>query len=130
MNWPFMRPRQASELVTGAQTRIRMGLFGSGSPAFAAVDVDPNPHTGGVSNYHEGALFSPGTGNFVFESGFENPLQTVWGRGFIRNPNTFKVTQPPQLYSNPQLQQNGLGGLMAGQIIGQPLLLTNENGGT
>lgn len=120
MSFPLLRKRKSSEQMTGANVQIRLGAFGIGSPAYAFADVNP---TGASSlySYHEGALFTPGTGNFVFEPNFELPLHTIWGRGFIRNPNTFPVLQHPQVYANPTVTPNGIGGLQAGTIDLTPL---------
>src|SRR5712671_1451705 len=117
----LLRKRMPSQPVSNANIRIRMGEFGDGRPtAYAWADVNPNA-SAGIYNYHEGALFTPGSQNFVFEPNFELPLQTVWGRGFIRNPNTFKCTQPPQVWSHPHVVTNGIGGLQAGTMELQPL---------
>lgn len=123
-DFPLLRKRTPSEYLTGPNVQIRMGAFGTGSPAYAFADVDPRSQSS-LYSYHEGALFTPGTGNFVFEPNFELPLYTIWGKGFIRNPNTFPVSQPPQVYSNPNVFTNGVGGLQAGTIEFYPL---NEQG--
>lgn len=118
----FLRKRQPSQPVSGGNTRIRYGAeFGQGGPtAYAFMDVNPDA-VAAIYNYHEGDLFTPGAMNFVFEPNFELPLVTVWGRGFIRNPNTFKVSQPPQVWAHPHVVTNGIGGLQAGEIELQPL---------
>lgn len=119
----FLRPRRPSQPVTGANVQIRYGgVFGHGGVTpYAFLDVNP-ALAAGIYNYHEGDLFTPGAMNFVFEPNFELPLVTVWGRGFIRNPNTFKVTQPPQVWAQPHVQTNGIGGLQAGEMELQPLI--------
>jgi len=127
MDW-LLRKRIPSETVSGGQSRIRLGAFGNGSPLFSMVDVDPNSGTG-IYDYHEGAVFSPGAENFVFEPNFELPIQGIWGKGFLRTPNTFNPLQNAQVWSNPNIVTNGLGGLEAGQMILQPLLFGNEQGG-
>lgn len=127
MSW-MLRKRKPSEQISGANSRIRLGVFGEGSPTpYAFLDVDPNG-AAGIYHYHEGDLFTPGSGNFVFEPNFELPLQTLWGNAFLRKPNTFNPIQPPQIWSQPNVVQNGIGGLQAGQMELQPLL-TGENGG-
>jgi hypothetical protein len=119
----LLRKRTPSAPVIGANLRIRAGEFGEGSvTAYDLFGVDARCGCGGLYNYHQGNVFFPGTGNFVFEPNFELPLQTVWGFGFIRNPNTFKVQQPPQVWSQPHVQTNGIGGLQAGEIEFQPLI--------
>jgi hypothetical protein len=111
---PALRNRMPSEQVSGGMSRIRMGVFGTGSPA-AAFETEGNSDSDGLYQYHEGNLFSPGAGNWVFEPNFELPLITIWGNAFLRVPNTFDPIQPPQIYAQPTVQNNGLGGLEAGQ---------------
>lgn len=75
-----------------------------------------------IAYYFEGDLFTPGAQNWVYEPVLERtPLQTTWGRGFLRTPNFFDPIQPPQVYSNPNVFTNGIGGLVAGQMALQPL---------
>ena len=109
------RQRMVSEVISGANARIAGGLWGQGSPVYDVNDVDPRSAAPGIYFYHEGDLFTPGAGNFVFEPWFELPLVTIWGNAFLRKPNTFRETQPPQVWSNHTVVQNGIGGLQAGE---------------
>jgi len=147
MSFPFLRKRVASEpvvtadlsaahantgvlnppnnsappkQVTGVQ-RLLGGLFGSSNPAGYTSSAEVDPKTNAVYYYHEGDVFTPGTGNYVFDYPFEFPLQTIWGNAFLRKPNTFQPEQPPQIYSNPTIKINGVGGLIAGQLVTQGL---------
>lgn len=126
------RKHNPSEQISGGMVRIRYGDFGSGSPAYAFADVDPlgllQFRAAGLYSYHEGDLFTPGTGNFVFEPNYELPLQTIWGNAFLRTPNTFNPLQHPQVWSQPNVFNNGIGGLEAGQLELQPLLAGSETG--
>jgi hypothetical protein len=122
--WP-LRKRVPSEQVSGGNIRIAHGVFGAGSPAYGRMGLNPNA---GLYHYHEGDLFNPGTGNYVFEYPFELPLQTIWGMAFLRRPNTFNPIQPIQSFAPPNVVPNGIGGTVAGQIIFQPLI-PNEQGG-
>lgn len=128
--WPT-RKRYASEPVTGAQIRIATGAFGGGGPVSPYAYVDPNPHTGGIYNFHEGGLFFPGTPSFVFDPGFELPLKSIWGggganQGFLiagdGNSKFSPYQRSPQVYSQQTVKTSGLGGLQAGGIAFQPLL--------
>jgi hypothetical protein len=110
-----LRPRTPSEQISGGMTRIRQGLFGTGAAQFPGAEVTGQFEFEGLYNYHEGDLFSPGAGNWVFEPNFELPLVTIWGNAFLRKPNTFREYQPPQVWSNPTVVQNGIGGLQAGE---------------
>jgi len=119
---PTLRDRMPSEPVTGGISRIILNHeFGEGSPMFAAVAVNPDSESDGLYQFHEGDLFSPGAGNWVFEPNFELPMVTIWGNAFLRRANTFKVLQPPQVWSNPTVTNAGLGGLQAGTIELTPL---------
>ncbi len=123
MSFNFLRKRTPSQPVTGGNVRIVAGAFGSGGPtAYAFAVGNPFATAAGLYSYHEGDLFTPGAGNFVFEPNFELPLQTVWGFGFVRNPNTFKALQPPQVWAHPTVTTDGIGGLQAGTMELQPLL--------
>ena len=120
-SFPQTRKRVPSEQISGANIRIRMGLFGTGTPVSGSEFVE-GAYNASVYNYHEGDLFTPGSGNWVFEPNFELPLVTIWGNAFLRTPNTFNPLQNPQLYSNPNVMNNGVGGLQAGQMELEPLL--------
>lgn len=128
-NFPMLRKRVPSEKMSGANVRIQHGTFGSPNPILDLAQVDPDTGTA-IYQYHEGALFGPGSGNFVFEPQFELPLLTIWGRGFIRNPNTFNPIQPPQIWSQPNVQQNGIGGLQAGTVALEGLIDPNGDDGS
>ena len=123
--WP-LRKRTPSQPFTGANLRISHGAFGSGGPQ---IEILPESALHGIYHYHIGDLFNPGTGNFVFENQFELPLVTLWGRAATRTPNTFNPFQPPQIMAPVFRQTNGLGGLQAGQMALEPLILPNEQGG-
>lgn len=118
---PATRQRMISETISGANARIAGGLFGQGSPYYDFNDVDPRSSAPGLYFYHEGDLFTPGTGNFVFEPWFELPLVTIWGNAFLRRPNTFSPFQQPQSWAQPNVVNNGIGGLQAGDMELQPL---------
>ena len=106
--------------TTGANLRIQRGEFPIGSPA-TAFETNPRP-SAPIFRYHEGDLFSPGAENWVFELGFELPLNTIWGFAFMRTPNTFNPIQPPQVFAPAHVVTNGLGGLQAGQMETGPLI--------
>lgn len=113
--------------VSGAMSRIAAGLFGPAPTPNANLSAEVVvPGAKALYHYREGDLFTPGAENYVFEYPFEYPLQTIWGIGFLRRANTFNPEQPPQVYTQPTLQLNGLGGLVAGQFAFQPL--ESENG--
>ena len=119
--WPS-RKRVPSEIVVGGMTRI--GEFGYGSPLDGDLQetIVQQP---GLYHFHEGDLFTPGAGNYVFESPFETPIQPIWGSGAnggMQFPNQPPApTQPPQVFSNPTITTKGVGGLIPGGIVFQPL---------
>lgn len=142
MSAPALRKRTASEPVVTAyqfqtpQTppnnsapassvsgirRVLAGLFGSANSAAMTSSAEVDPRNNALYAYHEGDVFTPGTGNYVFVYPFEFPLQTIWGGAFLRRANTFNPEQPPQIYSQPNIVINGIGGLVAGQFATQPL---------
>lgn len=107
--------------ISGALARISFGLFGTSDPNANSSAEVVVPGRSALYHYHEGDLFTPGTGNYVFEYPFEFPVQTIWGMGFLRKPNTFNPQQPPQMQAVPNVTINGIGGLIAGQFAMQPL---------
>lgn len=117
-----LRKRIPSEPVqSGAIVRIAEGDFGNGSPFAGIAQVNPFAISA-IAVYHQGDIFLPGTQNYVYEPTQELPLVTIWGRGFIRNPNTFNPLQPPQVFSQPNLAPNGIGGIVAGDMELQALI--------
>lgn len=111
--WGTRKRIASQDVVSGANIRIAMGEWGTGSPLAALTEVDPNSHS--IYRYHQGDLFAPGSQNWVFEPIFELPLQTIWGIAFLRTPNTFNPIQPPQVYAQQTLSPNGIGGVVAGE---------------
>lgn len=118
--FPSQRKRLPSEQVSGANVRIRLGSFGIGTPISGSEAV-AGGNAASIYHYHEGDLFTPGSGNWVFEPNFELPLVTIWGNAFLRRPNTFNPLQTQQLYAQPNVVPNGIGGLQAGQMDLEPL---------
>lgn len=119
----FLRKRvdPHNPAATGGVSRIQAGLWGQGAPQLPGVNGSGAPY-----RYHEGDLFTPGAMNYVFESMFELPMQTIWGNGYLVPSMRFDPRQnPPQVFTQ-NVVKNGMGGLFAGQINTQPL---NEDGG-
>lgn len=121
---PAVPPPSATKTtISTALSRIMQGIFGASNPqSFSASNQVAIPAKGSFYNFHEGDVFTPGTQNYVFEPTTElTPLNTTWGMGFLRVPNTFSVRQPTPLEANPTIEQNGIGGLVPGQWVTQPL---------
>lgn len=75
----------------------------------------------GIPNYRVGPLYDGiGSGNFVYEAEFQNPVQVFRGAG--RVAGSLRVTQQPQVYYNFRNVRAGLGGIQAGTMALQPLV--------
>lgn len=73
-----------------------------------------------VYSYIIGRRFDPGAEAEVFEQTFSNPVYMFRGNG--RVAGTLDKLQPPQVYVGGGITIAGLGGIQAGQYVGQPLL--------
>lgn len=110
--------------VTGGQHRILLGDFGIGDPSFAIAEIEALSNGHNLYNYKLGDLFTPGAQALVFESQFETPLQTLWGFAtVITRPQYFNPLHPLPYIPPGTVVTNGLGGLQAGSIQFQPLIL-------
>lgn len=114
MSW-LLRARHVSQPMD-------TGEFGNPNPVMAEVAQTMARPSASLYSYHAGDIFLPGADRWVFEPNFELPLVTIWGNAFIRNPNTFSPIQPPQVWSHPNVMNNGIGGLQAGELSLEPLI--------
>lgn len=139
VKFPSLRPRisangPAGPVTAGGISRILAGAFGVGNPIDTSSNqVNPNSIAPSLYSYHEGEVFTPGTQNFVFETNFELPVKTLLGgdgaQGTNYPINAWPVGFVPQVWSNPTVTRQGLGGLQAGTFVQQPLLDDqSENG--
>jgi len=115
-------------------SRLLQGL--GGPTPYVFLDVDPRSIAPVLYAYHEGDLFTPGTGNFVFEHQLEFPVTDLDGggsgaiMGISYRMNAWPVwpTTSP-VVMDPMITRAGYGGLQAGAFIAQPLLdPDSENG--
>ncbi len=75
----------------------------------------------GMYHWIKKQLPSPGTGNYAYSSLALYELSPIGPA--VASRNLFQTVQPPQLYLNGQaISTVGIGGLVAGQYISQPLL--------
>jgi hypothetical protein len=131
MTFPGLRKRTAAdgsphpESGIGGINRILAGAFGIGSPVPTRVFGLQTPSTG---FFHEGDLFTPGTGNYVFEPAFELPIKGIVGQGGARQGVKYPDGRWPifaavaPIVSYPLATTQGYGGLQAGALVQQPLL--------
>jgi hypothetical protein len=75
----------------------------------------------GIPNYLAGPRFNgEGAAAFFYEAEFYNPAYSF--RGSARLAGSLRVHQHPQIYWTQRVPVAGIGGLVAGQIFGQPLV--------
>ncbi len=109
--------------------RIVTGFFGAGNPVTNSSAQVTVPGKAALYRYYEADVFTPGAEGYVFESPFElTPVTPIWGGAFLRTPNTFKPLQPIPADSVATLNINGVGGVVSGQLVQQPLMSSNESG--
>lgn len=80
-------------------------------------------HSNGQYKYHQGALFTPGVQNLVFEVLRTLPVQQIVGPG-IRAGSPPNPLQPPQVFANHAAPVAGIG-TVAGSWHFQPLFDPN-----
>lgn len=80
----------------------------------------------GLYTLHQGDVFLPGAGSAVFEPAFGLPAIQLIGNA-IYAARSLNPLQPPQVRTTLTTTTAGLGGLVAGQLIGAPLF-TPEGG--
>jgi hypothetical protein len=100
-------------VTVGGLRRILRGVFGTSQPGDLSDEVQVGP---GYFHFHRGDLFSPGTGNWVYEPTHETPLMTAWGHAFLRRANVFRPLQPPPVQVFPSPFAAGLAGIVVGGI--------------
>lgn len=125
---PTLRPRVVADV--GIAYRINEGPgLPPGHPMLPIIEAAGSPY-----RWYEGDLFTPLTGNYVFDPPWELPTSSYFGGGgcvggWWRQPNVFTPRQAaPQ--SGPFLNTGfatnvpatGLNGLIAGQFSTEPLL--------
>lgn len=63
---------------------------------------------------------NPGTGNFAFVPNSTLPLHSLIGAA-TQVQSQIRVAAPQQFFVMPSVPMDGYGGLVAGQLISQPL---------
>lgn len=124
-SFPRLRKRITAQPVVGGGMMGFIMQAPSGSPQAGLAASNVVGQQRGYYHFHEGDLFTPGTGNFVLDPVYETPLMCVWGNGSLRQPNVFNPLQPPQVWPLPVFKTQGLGGLQTGQLMLAPLMSTS-----
>lgn len=71
----------------------------------------------------------PGSMSLAFLARFFDPIFHAKGNGVhVNNPLRPMPLQSPQVYVTKTAPVSGVGGLVAGQIVGQPLIDPNSGG--
>jgi hypothetical protein len=70
---------------------------------------------------HHGDIFLPGAGNIVFEPKFSLPISQLIGAATYAGHTPYATQRPPQIIAFKVVPTAGLGGLISGQFITQPL---------
>ena len=84
----------------------------------------------GLYHWHHGDVFLPGAENVVFEPAFGLPLFRVQGPGIQAGTGLNPLQRSPQVYAVLGNAVAGLGGLVAGQWINQPLNVPDTTNGS
>lgn len=128
--FPSLRKRITAQPVVGGGMMGYIMQAPQGSPNAQLSAPYSVGQQRGYYHFHEGDLFTPGTGNWVLDPVYETPLMCVWGNGsLITKPNFFNPLQPPQIYPNMVFRTVGLGGLQTGQMMLAPLMSTQPTQG-
>lgn len=77
--------------------------------------------------YNAGVRFDPGAPAEAFTPLFTLPPIVIRGAGRVPY-GSIRPLQPPQIYFTPQVGVQGLGGIQAGQMLGQPLIDPSSDG--
>jgi hypothetical protein len=83
----------------------------------------------GLYRTHHGDVFLPGAGNVVFEPAFALPVIYYVGHG-VPPAATLSPIQRPQVFVSQVAKVAGIGGVMAGQWINQPLNVPETTNGS
>lgn len=92
-------------------------------------------HISAPYQFHRAIFYPVGAGDAVYEPASPVvaamlPIVNISGRGIIsgRAPNPNQAS--PQVFANKAAFMSGIGGLLAGQIFGQPLTVPDTTNGS
>lgn len=84
-------------------------------------------HPWAMYQYHQGDVFLPGAGNYVFEPAYSLVPYSVQGRSTMAG-NSPAALQSPQVWYRQATPVVGIGGVQAGQLAYQGLLAPDNEG--
>lgn len=84
----------------------------------------------GLYYMHHGDVFLPGAGNIVFEPKFALPVIQLIGAAIYAGHTPFATQRAPQVIAMQAAPVAGLGGLISGQFLTQPLNVSETTNGT
>lgn len=84
----------------------------------------------GLYHYHSGDVFLPGAGNAAFEPAFQLPVIQLIGYGIYAGSAPNPLQRTPQIYVSHAARINGLGGVISGQFVTQPLNVPETSNGS
>jgi hypothetical protein len=82
----------------------------------------------GLYHVHQGDVFLPGAGDKVFQPAFALPVIFYVGHGIPAG--SLSPIQRPQSFVTQVARVAGIGGVMAGQWINQPLNIPDTTNGS
>jgi len=83
----------------------------------------------GLYQLHQGEIILPGAGSKVFEPAFGLPALQLIGNAIYAGAAPHPL-QPPQIRTTLTTTTVGIGGQVAGQMIGAPLLVPETSNGS
>jgi hypothetical protein len=81
-------------------------------------------------HYHYGDVFLPGAGNVVFDTDLGLPPISLKGQATYAGPAPNPIQRPPQIFAMQRAPNSGIGGLVAGQLMTQPLTVPDGGNGS
>ncbi len=89
-----------------------------------------SPVVPGLYNYHSGDVFLPGAGNAAFEPAFALPVIQLIGYGIYAGKAPNPLQRAPQIFVSHAARVAGLGGVISGQFVTQPLNVPDTSNGS
>ena len=84
----------------------------------------------GFYHYHYGDVFLPGSQNVVFQPAFTLPMIQLIGAAIYAGPAPNPRQRSPQIFVTQAAPIAGLGGMISGQFVTQPLNIPDTTNGS